>query len=123
MKSRIADQNQGVRALKKTKRTATDPAGKDISFYHSWCKRCGNCLAFCPRQALETDAWGYPRLAEEGRCSRCGLCEMLCPDLAISLGEGEAGMPEGSSRKTPPEERPVRSPERLAPRAGGGDDD
>ncbi len=99
-----------------------DPAGKDISFYHSWCKRCGNCLAFCPRQALETDPWGYPRLADSGRCTRCGLCEMLCPDLAISLGEGEAGIKEEPARKTPPAERPTRSPERLAPRSGEADD-
>jgi 2-oxoglutarate ferredoxin oxidoreductase subunit delta len=109
--------------LKKNKTPEADRAGQDISFYHSWCKRCGNCVAFCPRQALETDAWGYPRLADEGRCTRCGLCEMLCPDLAISLGEGEAGTAAESPRKMPPAERPVRSPERMAPRAGGGDDE
>ncbi len=109
--------------MKKKKTPEAEPAGKDISFYHSWCKRCGNCLAFCPRQALEADAWGYPRLADEGRCTRCGLCEMLCPDLAISLGEGEAGTAVEPSRKLLPAERPVRSPERLAPRAGRGDDD
>lgn len=109
--------------MKNTKRSAAEPAEKDISFYHSWCKRCGNCLAFCPRKALEADAWGYPRLADKDRCTRCGLCEMLCPDLAISLGEGEAGLAGDSSRRTLPAERPVRSPERLAPRAGGGDDD
>ena len=108
--------------MKKNLAPEAEPAGKNISFYHSWCKRCGNCTAFCPRQALETDPWGYPRLAAEDRCTRCGLCEMLCPDLAISLGEGEAGTVAESSRKMAPAERPVRSPERMAPRVGGEDD-
>jgi 2-oxoglutarate ferredoxin oxidoreductase subunit delta len=108
--------------LKKKREVKPDSVGKDISFYHSWCKRCGNCVAFCPRQALGTDDWGYPRLAAEERCTRCGLCEMLCPDLAISLGEG-AGAGEEPSRKTAPTERPTRSPERLAPRAGEADDE
>ncbi|RJX33372.1 MAG: hypothetical protein C4525_09160, partial [Desulfarculus sp.] len=31
-----------------------------VCFYPSWCKSCGNCVAFCPRQALGADRWGHP---------------------------------------------------------------
>ena len=101
-----AERSRGAWTLKKKKKSGPEPTGKDISFYPSWCKRCGNCVAFCPRRALATDEWGYPHLADEERCTRCGLCEMLCPDLAISVGEGEAGPHEETSRKPAPAERP-----------------
>lgn len=89
-----------------------------VSFYSAWCKRCGNCVAFCPRQALAKDEWGYPVLANPERCTTCGLCEMLCPDFALSVGEapaqpGAAAAPKGSRVA------PTTSPERLAPEPVG----
>ncbi len=94
------------------------PAADKVSFYSAWCKRCGNCVAFCPRQALAKDEWGYPVLADPDRCTTCGLCEMLCPDFALSVGEAPApaaaaGAPKGSRVA------PTTSPERLAPAPGG----
>lgn len=59
--------------------------------YLVWCKRCGNCVAFCPQKALAQDEWGYPFMAKPEACSACGLCQMLCPDFAISLSDGKAG--------------------------------
>ena len=90
-----------------------------VSFYPAWCKRCGNCVAFCPRKALDQDQWGYPRLASPDRCTACGLCEMLCPDFAISVGEAPqpaaraAGSPSPGRPGSPVS--PNHSPERLAP--------
>lgn len=56
-------------------------------FFFTWCKKCGNCVAFCPCNVLAADKLGYPFLAHPERCSACGLCEMLCPDFAISVSE------------------------------------
>lgn len=94
--------------------TKSANGGGKVSFYPAWCKRCGNCVAFCPRAALKRDEWGYPVLADPDRCTSCGLCEMLCPDFALSVGEGGprpagAGAPRGSRVA------PTTSPERLAP--------
>lgn len=91
-----------------------------VTFYPDWCKRCGNCSAFCPRQAIDQNQWGYPYLADPDRCTQCGLCEMLCPDFALSVGE--ASPPVGRRKSQPPAERgqrgPLRgSPERVAPKA------
>ncbi len=90
-----------------------------ISFYPAWCKRCGSCIAFCPRGALAGDAWGRPFLAAPGRCTGCGLCEMLCPDFAISLTqENEAAAGEGRSFRPGAASLPDAGPERLAPAPG-----
>ena len=92
-------------------------AGQSLRLYHAWCKRCGNCVAFCPRKALAQDEWGHPYLADPKRCTACGLCEMLCPDFAISVGEApQAGAPARPAPDKPGEEAVVKqSPERLAP--------
>ncbi len=95
------------------------PEGEQkISFYLAWCKRCGNCVAFCPRKALAADEWGYPYLADPDKCTRCGLCEMLCPDFAISVAEPLGhmrGMTEAAKAMAPTTEELSQSPERLAP--------
>ena len=103
-------------AASKQAAPAGQPEQHKLSFYPAWCKRCGNCVAFCPRDALASDEWGYPFLVRPDRCTSCGLCEMLCPDFAISLGEAEPGpvhaRAQGGQRPVQP---PSTSPERLAP--------
>ncbi|MGD8564597.1 MAG: 4Fe-4S binding protein [Desulfarculaceae bacterium] len=90
-----------------------------VSFYLAWCKRCGNCVAFCPRQALAADEWGHPVLIKPERCTSCRLCEMLCPDFAIRVGEtyepvsSIKPVPEPGSPEVPI--APQSSPERVAP--------
>jgi 2-oxoglutarate ferredoxin oxidoreductase subunit delta len=88
-----------------------------VTLYSEWCKRCGNCVAFCPRGALEKDEWGYPRLARPERCTSCKLCEMLCPDFALSVSDAETRSPDPQRRngRRPSGESLTQSPERLAP--------
>lgn len=56
-----------------------------VVFYHDWCKQCGICVSFCPKEALAMDEEGYPQLVAPERCGSCGLCEVLCPDFAITV--------------------------------------
>ncbi len=89
-----------------------------VTFFADWCKRCGNCVAFCPRKALAQDEWGHPYLKDPERCTSCGLCGMLCPDFCISVGEGPApaGAAAGSGGGSPDAAvSSNQSPERLAP--------
>lgn len=93
------------------------PGQGKVSFFPAWCKRCGNCVAFCPRKALAQDEWGHPFLKDPERCTTCGLCEMLCPDFAISVGEEPHALPgpAPAPSKTGAEAVVNQSPERLAP--------
>lgn len=50
-----------------------------------WCKGCGICVAFCPRNVLEI-VDGKVNIKDIENCIRCGQCELRCPDYAIYLG-------------------------------------
>ncbi len=60
--------------------------GKKLILNTKWCKGCGICAAFCPKNVLET---GYDKvsIARPDDCIKCGACEMRCPDYAIWLEE------------------------------------
>lgn len=49
-----------------------------------WCKGCGICVAFCPKQALSLNA-AEKAQHDPAKCVYCGLCEQYCPDLAIEV--------------------------------------
>lgn len=50
-----------------------------------WCKGCGICVEFCPKDALVLDEKEKAHLAHPDNCNGCGMCELRCPDLAIEL--------------------------------------
>lgn len=58
---------------------------KRLQVYQSWCKRCGICVAFCPKKALQKDSQGYPVWKDASSCVACGMCELRCPDFAIEV--------------------------------------
>ncbi|MFW5937135.1 MAG: 4Fe-4S dicluster domain-containing protein [Desulfosalsimonas sp.] len=51
----------------------------------AWCKGCGICVHFCPKQVLELDEQGKACAVRPEDCIRCRLCELRCPDLAIEV--------------------------------------
>jgi 2-oxoglutarate ferredoxin oxidoreductase subunit delta len=59
---------------------------KQIEINREWCKGCGICVAFCPKQALILDTSDKAALKEIHECNLCGLCELRCPDMAIDAG-------------------------------------
>ncbi len=61
---------------------------KELVINTAWCKGCGICAAFCPKQALEI-VNGKVRKKEEDTCVLCGQCELRCPDYAIYIDENE----------------------------------
>ncbi len=70
---------------------APPPKEYDIDIYRAWCKKCGICAAFCPRECLALDEEGAPVVAHPERCTGCGWCELHCPDFAISVREKLTG--------------------------------
>ena len=56
-----------------------------------WCKGCGICIHFCPKNVLEFDRHGKAKAARPEDCIACRMCELLCPDLAIQIIESLEG--------------------------------
>lgn len=59
----------------------------EIDIFRGWCKSCGICAAFCPKECIRLDEDNSPRVSDESRCTGCGWCELHCPDFAISVRE------------------------------------
>ena len=58
---------------------------KSLRIDREWCKGCGICVAFCPKQVLELDRHDKSVAARVEDCTTCQMCELRCPDLAIEL--------------------------------------
>ncbi|HHZ01876.1 MAG TPA: 4Fe-4S binding protein [Tissierellia bacterium] len=60
-------------------------ADKALHLNKKWCKGCGVCVGFCPKQVLKIEdnkcVIAYPE-----KCIHCGQCELRCPDNAIYIG-------------------------------------
>jgi len=73
-------------------------AGYEIDIFEAWCKSCGICAAFCPRNCISLTAEGSAVITRPERCTGCGWCEIHCPDFAISVN------PDKSIRNGPEDE-------------------
>ncbi len=61
----------------------------EVKVNKAWCKGCGICIAFCPKQVLGLDDNDKIEMLDPENCIKCGQCELRCPDFAIYLGEKE----------------------------------
>ena len=66
-----------------------EKAGKDklvrIHINDKYCKRCGYCIAFCPKGVFQAARDGLPIAAKPEECTQCRQCDLRCPDMAIRL--------------------------------------
>ncbi len=53
------------------------------------CKKCGICVAFCPRQVFEQVPGKVPQVVRPEDCTNCKQCELRCPDYAIEVRSEE----------------------------------
>lgn len=62
-------------------------ADKKLLLNVEWCKGCGICAGFCPKQVLEMKNEKCV-IARIDDCIYCGMCELRCPDNAIYIKGG-----------------------------------
>lgn len=63
-------------------------AGVKVTVHEKLCKKCGICIAFCPKGVFEPDDFGLPVIKYPEKCIKCMLCVLRCPDFAVEV-EGE----------------------------------
>ncbi|MBW2195549.1 MAG: 4Fe-4S binding protein [Deltaproteobacteria bacterium] len=59
--------------------------------FRDWCKACGICSAFCPKNVISMDQTGAPVIEHPDDCIGCLFCELHCPDFAITIRERNTG--------------------------------
>lgn len=57
------------------------------TIFYDWCKACGICAAFCPKQVFRLHEKGKPLVERPDACIGCLFCEMHCPDFAITISD------------------------------------
>ena len=61
-----------------------------VSVNKKWCKNCGICVAYCPKQVFALTNKRRLVIEKEAACIGCKMCAYRCPDLAITIaGKGE----------------------------------
>ncbi|WP_422443757.1 4Fe-4S binding protein [Thermoanaerobacterium sp. DL9XJH110] len=61
-----------------------------ISVNKKRCKKCGICVAFCPKKVLEIKINAVPHVVRPEDCIGCNWCYLRCPDIAIFVEKEEA---------------------------------
>jgi 2-oxoglutarate ferredoxin oxidoreductase subunit delta len=67
---------------------------EELIINREWCKGCGICVNFCPKNVLELRSEDKAIVARPEDCICCKLCKIRCPDLAIELFEVGEREPE-----------------------------
>ncbi len=56
-----------------------------IEINQKWCKACGMCEGYCPKNVFDFDGEHIPTPTREADCIGCNMCVLRCPDFALEV--------------------------------------
>ncbi len=62
-----------------------------LAINEKFCKGCGICIEFCPKEVLALSDKGKVYEKQSELCIQCGQCELRCPDFAIQVIKKDKG--------------------------------
>ena len=65
----------------------------EMAVNYDWCKGCGICISFCPKDCFDISSIGQPLMNRLAVCTKCMQCVFRCPDYCITIVE-TANAPE-----------------------------
>ncbi len=81
----MSEKPESGRNAKMEKAQFPEPEVTSVHIFPEWCKGCGICVAFCPKQVLEMGKDQKAHVVYPERCIRCYMCARRCPDFAVSV--------------------------------------
>lgn len=81
--------------------------GHKMTLNYNYCKRCGICVAFCPKTVYELNPVGQPVPIKPEQCTICMQCVLRCPDFVIEIDKTveEANQTTNPSAEEPKEDK------------------
>lgn len=64
-----------------------------IVINRQWCKRCGLCSHFCPKNLLSIEN-NQVVMSDSSKCNGCLRCSYYCPDFSLHEECGELDIGE-----------------------------
>ncbi|OPX23463.1 MAG: hypothetical protein B1H03_01540 [Planctomycetales bacterium 4484_113] len=77
----------------------TGKRGKSIYIDFAWCKACGICIEFCPKEVFDYSALGQPVASRAQDCTLCMICVHRCPDFAVTIEPSSGKVPEPAAER------------------------
>ena len=57
----------------------------DVVINKDWCKNCGICKGFCPKNVFDITIKKEIYVETDNECIGCKMCMLRCPDFAVTV--------------------------------------
>lgn len=91
MAERLNYSESGIKKQDFTRFVKDKATELEMSINYDWCKGCGICISFCPKDCFDISSINQPLMIRLDVCTKCMQCVHRCPDYCITIdGQSES---------------------------------